>query len=72
MNYTIREERLAPETYIGFLRRSDDAAGFAQAIQTLKNDPALARRCGEANREAVRAYLLEPVQQEILELLRSI
>ena len=40
MNYTIREERLAPETYIGFLRRSDlgsqyPAERFPERIATL-------------------------------------
>jgi glycosyltransferase EpsD len=56
----------------GFLRNSEDVSGFAQAIQVLKDDPALRRRCGEFNREAVKMYLLEPVLSEILDLLNNI
>ena len=56
----------------GFLRNSEDVAGFAEAIRTLKNDAVLCRCCGDFNRETVKAYCLEQVKEEIFNLFKSI
>lgn len=56
----------------GFLRNSEDVSGFADAVRRLKEDPTLCRSCGEYNRETVKAFLLEPVKDEVLTLLGHI
>lgn len=56
----------------GFLRDSEDAAGFADAIRILKEDTALRKRCGAYNMETVKAFCLEPVKDEVLALFTSI
>lgn len=56
----------------GFLRDPEDAAGFADAIRILKEDAALRKRCGAYNREAAKAYCLEPVKEEVLALFNRI
>lgn len=56
----------------GFLRDSEDAAGFADAIRILKEDTALRKRCGAYNRETVKAFCLGPVKDEVLALFESI
>ena len=52
----------------GFLRDARDVDGFAGAIRILKEDPQLRSRCGQRNREAVKAYCLEQVMEEVLAL----
>ena len=56
----------------GFLRNSEDVAGFAEAIRTLKNDAVLCRCCGDFNRETVKAYCLEQVKDEVLSLFEEL
>ncbi|MGN0999225.1 MAG: glycosyltransferase, partial [Faecousia sp.] len=56
----------------GFLRDSEDAAGFAEAIRMLKEDTALRKHCGAYNMENVKAFCLEPVKEEVLTLFNSI
>lgn len=56
----------------GFLRDSEDAAGFADAIRMLKEDTALRKRCGAYNQETVKAFCLGPVKDEVLALFESI
>lgn len=56
----------------GFLRDAEDAAGFADAIQTLRADPDLRRRCGDRNRKAVLPYCIDHVQPELLRILKSL
>lgn len=56
----------------GFLRDSEDAAGFADAIRILKEDTALRKRCGAYNMETVKAFCLEPVKDEVLALFTNI
>lgn len=56
----------------GFLRDAMDADGFADGIRKLKEDTGLRQNCGQNNKEAVQAYTLESVQQEIISLLHAI
>lgn len=56
----------------GFLRDSEDAAGFADAIQILKEDAAFRKRCGAYNMETVEAFCLEQVKDEVLMLFEYI
>lgn len=56
----------------GFLRDADDVAGFAEAIEQLRENRSLCLRCGENNQEAVKPYCLENVKQEILHLMESL
>lgn len=56
----------------GFLRNAMDADGFADGIRKLKEDTDLRQSCGKKNKEAVQAYTLESVQQEIISLLHAI
>lgn len=55
----------------GFLRNSEDVAGFADAICMLKEDAQLRQRCGAYNMETVKAFCLEQVKNEVLMLLKS-
>lgn len=50
----------------GILCDAMDSAEFANAIQTLKSDPPLRRRCGQRNREAVKPFCLDSVKDEVL------
>ena len=52
----------------GFLCGSEDATGFANAIRQLKEDPALRQHCGKNNQETVKAFYLDQVKEEILQL----
>lgn len=56
----------------GFLRDSEDAAGFADAIRMLKENTALRKCCGAYNKETVKAFCMESVKEEVLALLESI
>lgn len=56
----------------GFLRASEDAEGFAEAIGKLKEDLALRERCGAFNRETVKAFCLDQVTGEVLNVLETI
>ena len=56
----------------GYLRNSEDADGFAEAIGRLAADPDMRRRFGEFNRNTVRAFYLESVKDEVLAVLRKI
>lgn len=56
----------------GYLRNSEDAAGFAEAIAALKTDIQMRRKFGEFNRETVRSFCLEPVKGEILQIFRGL
>ena len=53
----------------GYLRNSEDADGFAEAIAKLAADPGMRRRFGEFNRNTVKAFYLEPVKDEVHSLL---
>lgn len=53
----------------GFFCDAQDAAGFAEAIRKLKENPELCTRCGMLNRESVKVYCLENVKESILTLL---
>ena len=53
----------------GYLRNSEDADGFAEAIAKLAADPNMRRRFGEFNRNTVKAFYLEPVKDEVHSLL---
>ena len=55
----------------GYLRDSEDAVGFAEAIVALKSDAAMRRRFGEFNRETVKDFCLERVKYEVLTQLRN-
>lgn len=56
----------------GILCDPEDAAGFADAIQTLRNDLTLRHCCGQRNREAVKPFCVAQVKDEILHLLQSL
>lgn len=53
----------------GFLRDSEDAAGFAEAIKTLKTDAELRKRCKNNNTKMVILFCLNQVKTEVLNLL---
>lgn len=55
----------------GFLRNSEDAGGFAEAIATLKSDTAMRREFGVYNQNTVKAFCLERVKDEILALFHE-
>lgn len=55
----------------GFLCNADDADGFSSAIQTLRNDPDLRKRCGTRNQTAVVPFCLEQVKEEVFGLFSS-
>ena len=56
----------------GYLRNSEDADGFAEAIGKLAADPDMRRRFGEFNQNTVRAFYLDAVKAEVLAVLRKI
>lgn len=56
----------------GFLRNCQDAAGFAEAIQTLKDNSELRENCGLFNKETVKAFCLEQVKGEVLEQFKGL
>ena len=53
----------------GYLRNSEDADGFAEAIGKLAADPDMRRRFGAYNRNTVRAFYLDSVKDEVRNLL---
>lgn len=55
----------------GFMYDPDDAAGFAEGIRTLKEDPALRAACGAYNKTAMEPFRLERVLGEVEQLLRE-
>ena len=53
----------------GFLRNSEDADGFAEAIGKLAADADMRRRLGAFNQNTVKAFYLEAVKDEVCCLL---
>lgn len=56
----------------GYLRNSEDAAGFAEAIATLKSDAAMRHDFGTYNQKTVKAFCLERVKDEVLQIIRGL
>ena len=56
----------------GYLRNSEDADGFAEAIGCLAADADMRRRFGVFNQNTVKAFYLDAVKDEVLAVLRKI
>lgn len=56
----------------GFLCDSEDVTGYKEAIRQLKENPALRNDCGLYNKEAVKAFLLEQVNEEVHQLFEEL
>ena len=55
----------------GFLRDSEDIAGFTEAIQTLRLDAELCSNCGQYNKEKMIPFCLEYVKKEVRKLFKE-
>ena len=56
----------------GFLRDANDAAGFADAIAQVRNNPQLRQQCSIHNRKSVTSYCVENVCEEVFTILSSL
>lgn len=49
----------------GFMYDPNNAAGFAEGIQRMKNDPVFRKECGDYNRKAMVPFCLDKVKDEV-------